>query len=561
MIGPLRDRIEKTRTARGSSAEADRGGNGKGSSGQDDGGEGVHGTGARSRRSRSSGGGMNGGAGGSDGSSGSGGGGGDSGGRGRRDGGSSGSGPGDPDCPRCGGLGWLRRDVEVGHPEFGRAVACECIADDLARQRLSRVKEASNITALDEMRFERFRTDAPGNSADAVRTLETAYRVARAFAEDPTGWLVLHGGYGSGKTHLAAAVVNARLAQGSPALFVVVPDLLDHLRGAFAPGSESSYDERFEAVKSAPLLVLDDLGTQAPTAWAAEKLFQLLNHRYTHRLPTVITTNHPPEALDDRLRSRLGHFDVVRVIEMNALDYRGGLSPDDITISSLHHYADMTFNTWDGRVGELRRETAENLHRAFGTAREFSDEPMGWLVLLGDHGSGKTHLAAAIANARIAAGGAALFVVVPDLLDHLRATFSPSSRVAYDKRFEEVRSTPLLVLDDLGTESATPWAREKLYQILNHRYAARLPTVITTAGTLSDVDPRLRARMLDSRRCLVFEILAPPFNGLVGGGGSGGGSGGVGSASGTGRSGRSGSARVGGSARTRRSGSAPGVGR
>ena len=496
VMGPMRKRIEKTRTARGSDtdpANADSADGAltsrSGKNGGDSGHGGQHGEGGPGGSGRKP----------------------------RR------SGPGDPSCPHCGGLGWVRREVEVEHPEFGRAIACDCIADDLANNRLTKVRAASNITALDEMTFERFRTDAPGNSADAVRNLEAAYRVARAYSQSPDGWLVLHGGYGSGKTHLAAAVVNARLADGSPALFVVVPDLLDHLRGAFAPGSESSYDERFEAVRSAPLLVLDDLGTQAPTAWAAEKLFQLLNHRYTHRLPTVITTNHPPEALDERLRSRLGHFDVVRVIEVNALDYRGGLSPDDVALSSLHHYADMTFQTWDGRVGELRREIAENLQRGFQTAREFSEEPTGWLVLLGDHGSGKTHLAAAIANARTADGGQALFIVVPDLLDHLRATFSPTSRVAYDKRFEEVRSTPLLVLDDLGTESATPWAREKLYQILNHRYAARLPTVITTAGALAEVDPRLRARMLDRRRCTVFELLAPPFHGAAPHGSGGGG--------------------------------------
>jgi DNA replication protein DnaC len=87
--------------------------------------------------------------------------------------------------------------------------------------------------------------------------------------------------------------------------------------------------------------------------------------------------------------------------------------------------------------------------------------------------------------------------------------------VPYDTRFEEIRSSELLVLDDLGTESATPWAREKLYQILNHRYAARLPTVITTASTIKDLHPRLRTRMLDRRRCRVFEILASPYYGVV----------------------------------------------
>jgi DNA replication protein DnaC len=197
----------------------------------------------------------------------------------------------------------------------------------------------------------------------------------------------------------------------------------------------------------------------------------------------------------------------------------------------LRHYADMAFQSWDDRRGELQPEVAGNLARAFTIARQFADEPEGWLVLLGDHGSGKTHLAAAIANQRVAEGGDAVFVVVPDLLDHLRATFSPTSRVGYDKVFDEVRSAPLLVLDDLGTESATPWAQEKLFQVLNHRHAARLPTVITSAAELADIHPRLRTRMLDRRRCVVFELMAPPFVGpaslgRAGGGGRGPGKGG-----------------------------------
>ena len=106
-----------------------------------------------------------------------------------------------------------------------------------------------------------------------------------------------------------------------------------------------------------------------------------------------------------------------------------------------------------------------------------------------------------------------MFVVVPDLLDHLRATFSPNSPTTLDKLFEQVRSVPLLILDDLGTESATPWAREKLFQLLNHRYAARLPTVITTADYVDKIDERLRTRMLDGTRCTIFSIQAPSYRG------------------------------------------------
>lgn len=428
---------------------------------------------------------------------------------------------GDPECPRCGGVGWVGRDVPVGHPDFGRAFPCDCIAERLMARRLEGLLQQSNMADLSRMTFEEFRVEAPGNSPDQVRTLRAAHDTALAFAAAPEGWLLLHGSFGCGKTHLAAAIVNEVLSRGAPALFVVVPDLLDHLRATFSAGAEEAYDARFELVREAPLLVLDDLGTQASTAWAAEKMFQLLNHRYNARSPTVITTNRDLDDLDDRLRSRLGHFGVVRTVEITALDYRGGILRDGSELSSLAIHADMTFQSWDARACDLDSEAAANLARGFSLARKYAEEPTGWLVLTGQYGCGKTHLAAAIANHRAAIGGSALFVVVPDLLDHLRATFSPSSRVRYDKRFDEVRSAPLLVLDDLGTESATPWAQEKLYQILNHRYAARLPTVITTAAPIKELHPRLRSRMLDRRRCTVFEILARPFYGSAQAGTSG----------------------------------------
>jgi DNA replication protein DnaC len=410
-------------------------------------------------------------------------------------------------------LRWLGRDVPVDHPDFGKAFPCDCIADELAARRLAGLQQLTHMADLSSMTFDRFQVDAPGNSPEQIRSIEAAYVAAREFASHPTGWLVLHGGFGCGKTHLAAAIVNDQLSRGGTALFVVVPDLLDHLRASFAPESEESYDVRFENVREAPLLVLDDLGTQATTPWAAEKLFQILNHRYNARLATVITTNSDLDSLDDRLRSRLGHFGFVRPVEIKALDYRGGVMRDGAELSSLQLHSDETFGNWDSRVGELDAELAANLARAFDLSRRYAEEPQGWLVFTGQYGCGKTYLAAAIANHLVAMGGTALFVVVPDLLDHLRATFSPTSRVPYDTRFEEVRSADLLVLDDLGTESATPWAREKLYQILNHRYAARLPTVITTASSIKDLHPRLRSRMLDRRRCRVFEVLSPPYFG------------------------------------------------
>ena len=76
----------------------------------------------------------------------------------------------------------------------------------------------------------------------------------------------------------------------------------------------------------------------------------------------------------------------------------------------------MTFDSFGLREDELKPDERENLRRAFEICRQFAEEPSDWLVLQGDYGCGKTHLAAAIANHRVAAGQPALFVVVPDLL-------------------------------------------------------------------------------------------------------------------------------------------------
>jgi DNA replication protein DnaC len=221
------------------------------------------------------------------------------------------------------------------------------------------------------------------------------------------------------------------------------------------------------------------------------------------------------EEVDGRLRSRLSDRTLVRPFHLLAPDYRRADSDrGQPELSSLAVHAHQTFGTWSQRPEEkLPPRDQRTLEEAFQAAHNFAERPEGWLLLQGPYGSGKTHLAAAIANYRESQGYPVMFVVVPDLLDHLRATFSPESTTTYDQRFEEIRSAPLLVLDDLGTQATTPWVREKLYQLFNYRYNAALPTVITTADDEKQMDPRLLSRLMDRRLVMVRPITAPAYRG------------------------------------------------
>ena len=178
--------------------------------------------------------------------------------------------------------------------------------------------------AMQGMTFDAYSVAGNRASARQRETLEAALMAARSVAADPAGvWLVLIGNTGVGKTHLAASIWNERMRQGEPAFFAFVPELLDHLRYTFAPNSATTYDELFERVKGAELLVLDDLGSQATTPWAQEKLYQLLVHRHNARLPTVITMQGDTE-LQPSIASRLKDERFVTALEIEAPDYRDG---------------------------------------------------------------------------------------------------------------------------------------------------------------------------------------------------------------------------------------------
>ncbi len=406
-------------------------------------------------------------------------------------------------------MGFVHPLSASGDPDFSRVVPCQCRRQNLKKEKLIQLQRYSNLGTLSRLTFDNLLPEGRRDSTVPEANFTQALAIARDFADKPKGWLVLVGANGCGKTHLACAIANRSIDLGLPALYIGASDLLDHLRSAFSPDSELTYDELFEQVKNTPLLILDDLTNAATTTWAKNKLEQLLDHRFNACLPTVITTNVAVEEFDDNLG---GHLADPELCQVCSLKGKTSLAKQ-LGNLDLELLKKMTFNNFDYKRLNLLSQERQNLEQSFNLARSFAESPQGWLVFLGTNGCGKTHLAVAIANHLRNEGRSALFVVVPDLLDHLRSAFSPDSRVSYDDLFEKVKKTQVLILDDFGEHAATPWAQEKLYQLINYRYNARLATVVTTCLSLDEIESRISSRMIDPSLSLVFNIVAPDYRG------------------------------------------------
>ena len=205
-----------------------------------------------------------------------------------------------------------RREILPGRPAvYLVAVPCPICHEIRRRQRLAeRAARISSECGLTELQltwtFENFQV---------YRGNEAAYRAARQFAESPgSNWLTIAGERGTGKTHLLCAIARRAIDRGMPVLYAYVPLLLDWLRQGYRHlndlewEEDGDFDERLERLMTVDLLLLDDLGSEKPTDWAAEKLTTVFDQRLLNRLPLVVTTNIDPAAVEDtlpRIYSRL----------------------------------------------------------------------------------------------------------------------------------------------------------------------------------------------------------------------------------------------------------------
>ena len=113
------------------------------------------------------------------------------------------------------------------------------------------------------------------------------------------------------------------------------------------------------------------------------------------------------------------------------------------------------------------------------------------LVLVGNNGVGKTHLACSIANKLIENGTPVIYGTLINLFAELRNSYDTDNNISEMEIIKLYENVNLLIIDDLGKEKPSEWGLEKLFTIVNSRYENNLPVIITTNYNQSSLVERL----------------------------------------------------------------------
>lgn len=241
----------------------------------------------------------------------------------------------DRSCERCKGYGYYTLPVAYGHPDFCKLQTCSCEA--YQRQLAPRAARLGDeLGSLADKTFASFQLDRPIKptiwqdrplSSEAQKVfLGDAHRRCEAWAEHPRGWLFLHGAFGAGKSHLAAAIANEQQQAGAIVRFVIVGKLLDTLTAALR---DHTSDTLITDLIACDLLVLDELAAahlaECASDWRFGRIERLINERLDR--PTVITSNLAPDDLAlpgdlraERLADRIAG--VSQIVWMPIASYR-----------------------------------------------------------------------------------------------------------------------------------------------------------------------------------------------------------------------------------------------
>src|SRR5690348_13989496 len=252
-------------------------------------------------------------------------------------------------CTLCRGTGWKLVPRADGAP--GRvAVACDCGMEDRASRVMERVRIPKRYEHCDFESYVTDLTDGKTWTAQHAQSLKQAKLAAQGFVRDYPGssekGLLFMGPSGVGKTHLAVAALKELIQRGHAGLFCDYRELLKEIQASYNPASETTEMRILDPIRTAEILVLDDLGASKPSDWVRDIVGIVLNARYNENRTTIITTNYldnpasggeatrlptgklVPATREDSLEQRIGSrmrsrlYEMCRTVEVYARDFR-----------------------------------------------------------------------------------------------------------------------------------------------------------------------------------------------------------------------------------------------
>ena len=247
-------------------------------------------------------------------------------------------------CPLCEGTGWKTVSNGGSAPGAGsdrRVTRCDC----QLRSRAQSLLTAAHIPRrYEHCELASFTPDFPG----AHPSLEMAHLTAARFAQeyDPRGGtgLLIIGKIGTGKTHLAVAIIKELiLNRGVSCLFYDYRELLKEIQNSYNATVQTTELDVLRPVFETDVLVLDELGAVKPTEWVWDTVSLILNSRYNDNRTTIITTNFDDQPaagvaislsaaraasrgetlgdrIGERMRSRL--HEMCRIVTLDGPDFR-----------------------------------------------------------------------------------------------------------------------------------------------------------------------------------------------------------------------------------------------
>lgn len=221
------------------------------------------------------------------------------------------------DCKLCGGAMFFlsrRLAFEGNGWQFPEMLACPKCTEELPSERRERLLRLSGLAGLQqEMSLQRL---------VEVKGLGVALSAVQAFLEGEVDQLVLIGGTGCGKTHLAIGALLACIERGDLCLYIPVARYLDEMRSSYDDSVKGSFNDLMRSACEWDVVVLDDLAGERDTEWSVEKLYEIVDTRSARGLRTIACSNHPLKTWDPRVVSRLADKRRGRVVVLETADYR-----------------------------------------------------------------------------------------------------------------------------------------------------------------------------------------------------------------------------------------------